>query len=71
MKDVKLKTIEQSDNVCLYSICFDGSEESEFERFLAAFKDNGKYKTLALSCWHWRRLLQKGHWNVCFALRAR
>ena len=43
MKDVKLKTIEQSDNVCLYSICFDGSEESEFERFLAAFKDNGKY----------------------------
>ena len=35
--------IEQSDNVCLYSICFDGSEQSEFENFLATFKDNGKY----------------------------
>ena len=43
MKEVKLKTIEQSDNVCLYSICFDGSEESEFEKFLATFKDNGKH----------------------------
>lgn len=42
-KEVRLKTIEQSDNVCLYSICFDGSEESEFERFLATFKDNGTY----------------------------
>ena len=42
-KEVRLKTIEQSDNVCLYSICFDGSEESEFEKFLATFKDNGTY----------------------------
>lgn len=43
MKEVKLKTIEQSDNVCLYSICFDRSQESEFEKFLTTFKDNGKY----------------------------
>ena len=43
MKEVTLKTIEQSDNVCLYSICFDGSKQSEFENFLATFKDNGKY----------------------------
>jgi hypothetical protein len=43
MKEVTLKTIEQSDNVCLYSICFDGSEQSEFENFLATFKNNGTY----------------------------
>lgn len=40
MKEATLKTIEQNDNVSLYSICFDGCEESEFERFLIAFKDN-------------------------------
>lgn len=40
MKEVRLKTIEQNDNVSLYSICFDGCEYSEFERFLIAFKDN-------------------------------
>jgi len=43
MKDVTLKTIEQSDNVCLYSICFDGNEQSEFEKFLSTFKNNGTY----------------------------
>lgn len=40
MKEATLKTIEQNDNVSLYSICFDGCEESEFEKFLLAFKDN-------------------------------
>lgn len=39
-RKVKLKTIEQSDNVCMYSICFDENEESEFESFLKKFKDN-------------------------------
>lgn len=43
MKQVTLKTIEQNDNVSLYSICFDGNQESEFESFLAAFKDNAVY----------------------------
>ena len=43
MKEVTIKTIEQNDNVSLYSICFDGNEESEFEKFLAAFKDNATY----------------------------
>jgi len=42
-KGVTLKTIEQSDNVCLYSICFSDSEKSEFEKFLTTFRDNGKY----------------------------
>lgn len=43
MKRVTLKTIEQNDNVGLFSICFDGSSESEFEKFLQEFKDNATY----------------------------
>ena len=42
MASVKLKTIEQSDNVGMFSICF-GGEESEFEKFLNEFKDNATY----------------------------
>lgn len=37
-KQAKLKTIEQNDNVGLYSICFDGSDVSEFESFLESFR---------------------------------
>lgn len=40
MPSVTLKTIEQNDIVGMFSICFDGNEESEFERFLNEFKDN-------------------------------
>lgn len=40
MKKAQLKTIEQYDNVSLYSICFDGSNISEYEDFLMKFKDN-------------------------------
>lgn len=40
MKTGKLKTIEQNDNVSLYSICFNGSDISEYEDFLMKFKDN-------------------------------
>lgn len=43
MVKATLKTIEQNDNVWLFSICFDGSEESEFEKFLNEFKDNATY----------------------------
>lgn len=43
MKRVTPKTIEQNDNVGLFSICFDGSSESEFEKFLQEFKDNATY----------------------------
>ena len=42
MKKATLKTIEQNDNVRLYSICFDGTNESEFENFLLKFRDNAK-----------------------------
>lgn len=40
MKTVQLKTIEQNDNVSLYSICFNGNAVSEYEDFLIKFKDN-------------------------------
>ena len=43
MATVTLKTIEQNDNVGMFSICFDGSEVSEFEKFLNEFKDNATY----------------------------
>ena len=43
MGTATLKTIEQNDNVGLFSICFDGSKESEFEKFLNEFKDNAIY----------------------------
>lgn len=44
MSEVTLKTIEQNDNVSLYSICFEIDGESEFEKFLQEFKDNSEYK---------------------------
>ena len=43
MATATLKTIEQNDNVGMFSICFDGSAESEFEKFLNEFKDNATY----------------------------
>lgn len=42
MKTVQLKTIEQNDNVSLYSICFNGNNVSEYEDFLVKFKDNSE-----------------------------
>lgn len=42
VKQAKIKTIEQNDNVSLYSICFDGDELSEYEKFLTTFKDNAR-----------------------------
>ena len=43
MASVSLKTIEQNDNVSLFSICFEGSQEFEFEKFMLKFKDNATY----------------------------
>lgn len=42
MKTAQLKTIEQNDNVSLYSICFNGNNVSEYEDFLMKFKDNSQ-----------------------------
>ena len=43
MTTISLKTIEQNDNVGMFSICFAGNSESEFEKFLMEFKDNATY----------------------------
>lgn len=45
MKEAKLKTLEQSDNVSLYSICFDGNAISEYETFVQKFKDDATLNT--------------------------
>jgi hypothetical protein len=61
MSKIKLKTIEQNDNVSLFSICFEDNSESEFEKFLLEFKDNATYNKdfetilLALS-----KIMEKG-----------
>ena len=53
MKKATLKTLEQSDNVSLYSICFDGNAVSEYEAFVQRFKDDAKlnadYKNILLA----------------------
>ena len=53
MKTVTLKTLEQTDNVSLYSICFDGNAISEYEAFVERFKEdaklNNEYKTILLA----------------------
>lgn len=41
-RKMTLKTIEQNEIACLYSISFEGNDKSEFERFLAEFKDNAR-----------------------------
>lgn len=43
MTKVRLKTIEQNDKVGMFSICFEDSSDSEFEKFLKEFKDNATY----------------------------
>ena len=39
-----LKTLETTDNVGLYSICINSDNESEFEKFIRAFKDNAQVR---------------------------
>ena len=40
MKKATVKMIEKSDNVALYSICFEGNDLTEYERFLRRFMDD-------------------------------
>jgi hypothetical protein len=40
MKKATVKIIEQSDKVGLYSICFDGSDLSEYEKFVQKFMND-------------------------------
>lgn len=40
MKKATVRTIEQSDKVGLYSICFDGSDLAEYEKFVQKFMND-------------------------------
>ena len=72
MTKVSLKTIEQNDNVGMFSICFGGNSESEFEKFLLEFKDNATYNKdfnailLALS-----KIIDKGALERFFRIEGR
>lgn len=72
MVKVQLKTIEQNDNVGLFSICFEGNYESEFEKFLLEFKENAIYNKdfnailLALS-----KIIDKGALERFFRIEGR
>ena len=40
MKTATIKTIEQSDKVGLYSICFNGNDLTEYEKFVQKFMND-------------------------------
>ena len=60
-KETSLKIIEQNDNVSLYSICFNGNEVSEYEKFLLKFKNNARlnkdFQTIILAL---SKIIEKG-----------
>ena len=72
MKKAQLKTIEQNDNVSLYSICFNGSDMSEFEDFLIKFKDNSKlnkdFQTIILAL---EKIIDQGALERFFRLESK
>ncbi len=63
MKEAKLRILEQTDNVSLYSICFNGKDITEYEAFVQKFKDdatfNKDYKNIILA-------LEKNNDSWCF-----
>ena len=72
MKKAQLKTIEQNDNVSLYSICFNGRDVSEFEDFLIKFRDNSKlnrdFQTILLAL---EKIIDQGALERFFRLEGR
>ena len=53
MKEAKLRILEQTDTVSLYSICFNGKDIAEYEAFVQKFKGdatlNTDYKNIILA----------------------
>ena len=72
MKKAQLKTIEQNDNVSLYSICFNEHDISEFEDFLIKFKDNSKlnrdFQTIILAL---EKIIDQGALERFFRLEGK
>ncbi|MBQ6156521.1 MAG: hypothetical protein IJK22_07960 [Bacteroidales bacterium] len=71
MKKAIVRTIEQSDKVGLYSICFDGNDLTEYEKFVQKFMDdatlNKDFQKVFRAI---KGLLPTAHWNVIFDLKA-
>ena len=71
-RKMTLKTIEQNDIVCLYSICFEEDEKSEFEKFLAEFKDNAKlnkdFQTIIFAL---KKIIEKGALERFFRMEGK
>lgn len=44
MAKVKIQEIEQTDKAGLFTICFEGNDETEFEKFVIKFKDDAERK---------------------------
>ena len=72
MKKASLKTIEQNDNVSLYSICFEGNDVTEFEDFLIKFKDNSTlnrdFQTIILAL---EKIIDKGALERFFRIEGK
>ena len=72
MNTAELKIVAQNDNISLYSICFDGSQETEFEKFINKFKDNAtvnhEYRTILLAL---ERILGTGALERYFRLEGK
>lgn len=72
MNTAELKIVAQNDNISLYSICFDGSQETEFEMFINKFKDNAtvnhEYRTILLAL---ERILGTGALERYFRLEGK
>ena len=72
MKELTLKKLEQTENVSLYSICFDGGNVSEYEDFVRKFKDDAKlnvdYKNILLAL---EKILEVGALERFFRLEGK
>ena len=44
MAGINVKLVDKSDKATLYTICFEGEDISEFEKFLMKFKDNAELR---------------------------
>lgn len=46
MAKVKIQEIEQTDKAGLFTICFEGNDETEFEKFVMKFKGDAERKRI-------------------------
>ena len=71
MRTTIIKTIEQSDKVGLYSICFDGNDLTEYEKFVKKFMNdatlNEDFRKIFRAI---NRIVANARWNVISVQRA-